>query len=102
MTNLDLQALRRLALELSLPLEALEVAIECDLFQPDEPMVVHQRSLRQMGRIIRDLDVNPAGAVLIVRLRREVEVLQAETRRLRRRRRSLDDWLDGFWRDLEA
>jgi hypothetical protein len=102
MTEIDVLALRRLARELSLPLEALDVAIECDLFLPEEPLIVHRRTLRQVGRIIRDLGVNPEGAVLIVRLHRQVEVLQAETRRLQRRARRFDDWLDGFWRDLDA
>ncbi len=52
---------------------------------------------------MRDLGVNPVGAALILRMKRDMEMLQAEMARLRRRRAafSFDEWLEGVWRELE-
>jgi predicted NAD/FAD-binding protein len=102
MTSEGLRELRRIARQLGLPASALDAALECGLFLDEEPVVYHQRSLRQVRRLMRDLGVNSTGAVLIVRLRREVESLQIETRRLRRRTSAgPQDWLDAVWRELD-
>src|SRR5690554_5422225 len=99
----DRRELRRLARELLLSPAALEVAIECGLFAEHESRVEMLRRLRQMRRLMDDLGVNAPGAALLVRLRRDLELMQAELARLRRlEARLYGAWHEGIWREMDS
>ncbi len=97
----ELRELRRLARELELPASAVEAAIDCGVFDSDVTAGEARRTLRQMRRIMDDLGVNGPGAALLVRLRRQVLLMNYELNQMRRQQ---DAWLeelqDGLWYEL--
>ena len=98
----EIRLLRQVARELALPVSAVDFGLECGLFSPEEALESHRGILRCMRRLMRDLEVNAAGAALIVRMRHEIETLQNELDRLRvgeMNRRAT--WLEGVWREME-
>ncbi len=98
----EIRLLRQMARELALPVSAISYGLECGLFPAEEPLERHRRVLRCMRRLMRDLEVNAAGAALIMRLRHEIETLQGEVERPQiGELRYLDTWLEGVWRELE-
>lgn len=98
----DVRRLRQLARELLLPPAALETALECGVLSAEQPLVEQARLLRQMRRLIADLGVNASAAALLVRMRREMEAMQAELARLRRlEARYFYAWHDALWRELD-
>lgn len=97
----DLPNLRRLARVAGLSSSALNAALECGLFADDDSPAAWAGELRQMRRIIDYLGVNAPGAALLVRMHRELEVMQLQVQRLHRLEASwFDDWDEGLWRDL--
>ena len=100
MNHDEARLMRELARELRLPVSAIETAVECGLFSPDEPMDAQRRALRRMRRLMRDLGVNAPGAALLVRLSRDLEGLRIEVTRLRRfHARRYENWQDGQWHE---
>jgi hypothetical protein len=98
----DLARLRRLAREMLLPPAALETALACGLFDPGQAATEQHHMLRQMRRLIDDLGVNAPAAALLVRMRRDLEILQRELERLRALEAEFfDNWAEGLWRELE-
>jgi len=97
----ELRELRRLARELELPPSAIEAALDCGVFDTDVSADEARRTLRQMRRIMDDLGVNGPGAALLVRMRRQVLLMNYE---LNHRRRQQEAWLaelqEGLWYEL--
>lgn len=101
MTLLSLRELLRLGRELEVPDSAIEIALECGLLAAADALESQRTVLRCVRRLMHDLDVNAPGAILILKMRREVEALQAENRRLRQPERFIvESWLEGAWREL--
>jgi hypothetical protein len=98
----ELRALRQLARELGVTATALDAALDCDLFIPDASSGDWRRVLRQMRRMMDDLGVNGPAAALLVRMSRDLQLVEAEMDRLRRLEAHwFDGWHEGFWRDLD-
>ena len=97
----DLRELRRLARELELPASAIEAALDCGIFDTAETADECRLTLRQIRRLMDDLGVNGPGAALLIRLRRQVLMMNYELNHLRRQQ---DAWLvecqEGLWYDL--
>ena len=54
-----------------------------------------------MRRMMDALGVNAPGAALLVRMRREMDLMQEHLKRLDRLEASwFEDWDEGFWQDL--
>jgi hypothetical protein len=101
MNHADRRALRQLARELMLPPSAVDVALECGLFDGNDSFESHRRALRRMRRLMRDLGVNAPGAALLARMRRDLETLQGEVDHLRRMHaRRYANWREAQWREL--
>jgi hypothetical protein len=95
------RTLRQLAREHGISPAALEAAVDCDLFVPQAPSGEWRRVLRQMRRLMDDLGVNGPGAALLVRMARDLELVEAEMARLRQwQARRFETWHEGYWRDL--
>lgn len=102
MNRHERRALRELARDLRLPPAVIDTALECGALAASDPFECHWQALRQMRRLMTDLGVNAPGAALLVRMRRDLERLQAEVARLQRMEDALfGDWRDAAWRDLE-
>ena len=101
MNESDLPRLRRLARELGLPPAALRDAVECGLFGDDEAPAAWAADLRQMRRMMDHLGVNAPGAALLVRMHRDLSVMQRQVQRLHQKEaREFEMWDEGLWRDL--
>jgi hypothetical protein len=97
----DLRELRRLARELELPPSAVETALDCGIFDSEATAGEARRTLRQMRRMMDDLGVNGPGAALLVRMRRQVLMMNYELNTLRRQQDAwLAEWQEGLWYDL--
>jgi hypothetical protein len=97
----DLRELRRLARELELPASAVEAALDCGVFDTEASADECRRTLRQMRRLMDDLGVNGPGAALLIRLRRQVLLMNYELNHLRRQQDAwLAEWQEGLWYDL--
>jgi hypothetical protein len=100
----DLRRLRQLARELTLPPGAVQTALECGVFGAEQAPPEQARMLRQMRRMMADLGVSVPAAALLVRMRRELEAMQAELERLRRLEAEFyyaQGWHEGWWVELE-
>ena len=98
------RSLRQLARDMLVPAALVQAGLDCGLFRPGDSLDAGRRALRQARRLMLELGVNPAGAALLLRMRRDMEALHAEMEWLRRRRAvfSLDEWLEGVWRELDS
>jgi hypothetical protein len=97
----DLRELRRMARELDLPASAVEAALDCGVFDTEASADECRRTLRQMRRMMDDLGVNGPGAALLVRLRRQVLLMNYELNHLRRQQDAWwAEWQEGLWYDL--
>jgi hypothetical protein len=93
--------LRQLARAAGLSPAALNAAVECGLFLEDDPPTAWARELRRMRRLMDDLGVNAPGAALLVRMHRDLAVMQRQMQRLRQLEvRGFEEWDEGLWRDL--
>jgi len=98
----DVRRLRQWARELTLPPGAVQTALECGVLSEEQAPPEQARLLRQMRRMMADLGVSAPAAALLVRLRREVETMQAELERLRRLEAAFFyEWDEGWWRELD-
>jgi hypothetical protein len=100
---MNLRSLRALAREMHVPLSLVEAGLECGLFPPEASLEADRRLLLRAHRLMRDLGVNPAGAALLLRMKRDMEMMEAEMARLRRRQVAFnfDEWFEGVWRELD-
>ena len=98
MNTPDVPTLRRLARQAGLSPASLNAALECGLFVDDDSPAAWAADLRQMRRLMDDLGVNAPGAALLVRMHREMELMQVQLNRLHRlEARWFDEWDEGFW-----
>src|SRR5258706_15138993 len=97
----DLRELRRMARELELPASAVEAALDCGVFDTEASADEARRTLRQMRRMMDDLGVNGPGAALLVRMRRQVLLMNYELNQMRRQQDAwLAEWQEGLWYEL--
>jgi hypothetical protein len=97
----NLPELRRLARELGVSPAALRDALECGLFVDDESPAAWAGALLRMRGLMDAVGVNAPGAALLVRMQRDLQVMQRQLQRLRRLEASwFEEWDDGLWHDL--
>jgi hypothetical protein len=100
----ELRRLRQMARELTLPPGAVQIALECGVFSAGQAPPEQARLLRQMRRMMADLGVSAPAAALLVRMRRELEAMQAELERLRQLEAGFfhaQAWREGWWHELD-
>ncbi|MCC6189827.1 MAG: hypothetical protein IT318_12400 [Anaerolineales bacterium] len=98
----ELRRLRQLAREMLLPAAALQAALECGVLDDAQSLTEQARLLRRMRRLMGDLGVGAPAAALLVRMRRDLDRLQLELARVRRLEdQHLNDWREGWWREVD-
>ena len=103
MNQSELPRLRRLAHEVGVTPGALKDALECGLFADNESPAAWARELRQMRGLMDALGVNAPGAALLMRMQRDMALMERQLQRLRRLEANwFEDWDDGLWRDLSG
>ena len=103
MNESSLPQLRRLARQMGLSSTAVRDAVECGLFAYDDSPAAWAIELRRMRGLMDTLGVNAPGAALLVRMQRDLQVMQRQLQRLRRLEASwFEEWDDGLWHDVTA
>ncbi len=101
MNESNLPQLRRLARQMGLSSAAVRDAVDCGLFAEGDTPSAWAIELRRMCGLMDTLGVNAPGAALLVRMQRDLQVMQRQLQRLRRLEASwFEEWDDGLWHDV--